>query len=95
MKSKKEYEAEIISQLNEWRTLITEMTEKAMGLQHGDRLRFQSLLDNLSFQTKMMEQHLLDLQKGAHPEWNIFKEGVEAAAANLDGAYREALAYFK
>jgi len=91
---KKSFLKKMSEQLLLWDSQIDELKKKA-GQAHGDaREKYESKIKELAAQKEALKLKFQELNKSGDEAWEILKNGVEKATADLKATFQNAFSRF-
>lgn len=92
---KREFEAKLRAQLDEWEAEINRLRAKADVAEAKARVKYHEEIEELRVQKREAEARLEELSNSGDDAWEDMKAGMESAWKNLGDAVNRATARFK
>jgi len=86
---KKSYEEKIQAQLDEWRSDIDSLKEKAKHASAETKLKYQESIDKLEMKMKEGKSRLKDLAESSDDAWDSIKDGAESVWDTMKATFKE------
>jgi uncharacterized coiled-coil DUF342 family protein len=92
---KKSFLKQMSEQLLDWDSQVDELKKKAEQAKGNVREEYQKQIKELSSQKEALKKKFQELNKSGDEAWEIMKNGVEKAASDLKGTFKNAFSKFK